>query len=451
MTGAAYAGGTRLRAVLAEASDGTASFFHFWDTELEVSCQFEQVDEPAGTWRCQPASAPVIYEGTEVFADAQCTAPLLRGTEPLGDVPRVVKRLDPQCGTARDYFRPGVPFTAATVYRKTETDCVPESVAAQDAPGFLTLERLFPSAFVAAHVAAVPARCGVAVGQLEAEDGSRAPHAFSDVTGGFQCWPRESVEGMRCLPTDSGWEGPGGFYSDALCSVPAAVSQRGCGDRRNALPFVFSQDASTTGRVTAVHLGGARLQQIFVQLGPGECSAGNRESVAYAIGEPVDLQSFAPAALSKVTRPSGLVQTVAKVGGVSVARFDELETEVFGGYRCTLAATPDGAVRCVPRIEIARMEYSDPACTQPIWQSDFDLVSIGSDRIEIETSGAGSVVVPSVDRVLVGATPHEGPVYAQRGTECAVVPGVPNARQPYRAFAREAGVAELPALAIVVR
>ena len=65
VTGAAFAGGTRLRAALAEASDGTAVFLHWWDSELDVACQFEPVDEPDASWRCLPRSAPTIYEGAE--------------------------------------------------------------------------------------------------------------------------------------------------------------------------------------------------------------------------------------------------------------------------------------------------------------------------------------------------------------------------------------------------
>src|SRR5688572_8182416 len=70
VTGAAFSGGTRLKAALAEGSDGTAILLHWWDSELDVACKFEPVDEPEASLRCLPSSAPTIYDGAgEVFAD----------------------------------------------------------------------------------------------------------------------------------------------------------------------------------------------------------------------------------------------------------------------------------------------------------------------------------------------------------------------------------------------
>jgi hypothetical protein len=93
------------------------------------------------------------------------------------------------------------------------------------------------------------------------------------------------------------------------------------------------------------------------------------------------------------------------------------------------------------------MEYADPACTDPIWQSEFESTSVASALTEM----SGQVFLPTVDRVLVGGAPYEGPVYAQRGAECTRVVGVPNTRQPYRRFSGEARLSELPLLAIVMR
>lgn len=186
---------------------------------------------------------------------------------------------------------------------------------------------------------------------------------------------------------------------------------------------------------------------------------GSNATVAFAIGQPVELGSFAPASLLRARRASGLVQTVAQVAGfaadatdaVPVARFDQLASDALGGYDCTLATTSDGSVRCVPPVEIVGTEYADAGCTQPVWGTQGDRVSVGSERIEVEVPNAGRVVLPRVDRVLTGGTRYEGSVYALRGTECTLVPGVPNVRQPYHRFSGEARLADLPALPIVVR
>jgi hypothetical protein len=458
VTGAAFTGGTRLRAVLAEASDGAAVFLHWWDSELDVACKFEPMDEPDVSWRCLPRSAPTIYEGAgEAFADSRCSQRLLRSGTMAPDGPRVVQLVDMNCWMASEYFRIGAPFTGGTSYRKTEQDCVPEAAPADGQTTLYTLERVPMQAFVAAELLASESPGPVADNYLSAEDGSRAPHGFSDLAGGFDCWPRQTSTGTRCLPIHFGWGDRGGVYADASCSAAAAWPEERCGGRRNTLPFVLFEGPSSSGGITAVHRGGARLSELFIQVGAG-CSEANPETVAFAIGQPMELGSFLDASLRRVPRPSGLVQTVAQVDGsapeaahaVAIARFDQLATDVFGGYDCTLAVTSDG-VRCVPPVEPVRADYADASCTQPVWGTEWDRMSVGSGQVEVEAPTAGRVVLPRVDRVLTGGTRYEGPVYRLRDTNCILDPAVPNARQPYHRFSGEVRLADLPALPIVVR
>jgi hypothetical protein len=457
VTSAAFAGGARLRPVLAEASDGTALFLHWWDAELEMTCGFEPVDEPEGGSRCLPRGAWPIYEGLdEVFADALCSQRVLPASEPSSGGPRVAQLIDTVCWAARGYFREGARSMTGTVYRKTDAGCLPESSAPA---AFHNLEPLTLEAFVGARVVAGGAPGPVAAGQLVAEDGSRAPSGFFDRAGGFDCWPHETTQGMRCLPMSFGWGGRGGVYSDAGCSVPVALPQAGCGDRRSALPYVLVEQGGETGPVAAVHRGGARLSQVFRQQGTAACSPGDDKTVAFAIGELFQLDRFLPASLARVARPSGLVQTVAEVRGsaagttdaVTVARFDQLAASGLGGDDCSLATTPDGTVRCVPPNMSGRGQYSDALCTQTIWPTGWDRISVQMDSVEVSVNGAGGVFLPKIDQVLSGGTPHEGPVYARFGADCAVVVGVPNVRQPYRRFAGEIPLADLPALRIVAR
>jgi hypothetical protein len=445
-----------LRAVLAEASDGTAVFLNWWDSELEVACKFERVDEPEAGWRCLPRSAPTIYEGAdELFSDARCSQRLLLAGAIAQDGPRVVQRVDTNCWIASEYFRIGARFTGGTSYRKTDQDCIPETASAE----LYLLERMPAEGFVAASLVPGESPGPVAENHLFAGDGAREPHGFTDLAGGFDCWPRQTSEGMRCLPVDFGWGDRGGVYADARCSAAAALPDERCGGRRNTLPYVLFQGPSTTGGITAVHRGGARLTDLFVQVGAGGCTAANPETVAFAIEQAVELGSFLPASLLSARRSSGLVQKVAMVSGfapgaadaVAVARFDQLASDALGGYDCTLARTSDGSVRCVPPIEVARTEYADAGCTQPVWGTEWDRMSVGGDRIEVDAPSAGRVVLPSVDRVLIGGTRYDGSVYAVRGAECTLVPGVPNARQPYHRFSGEARLDDLPALPIVVR
>jgi len=442
--------------VLAEAIDGTAVFLHWWDSELEEECTFEPVDEPEASFRCLPRSAPTIYEGAgEMFADARCSQRLLAE---LTDGPRVVQLMDMNCWLSSAYFRRGAQFTGGTTYRKTEQDCIPEPAPADAELPLYVLEPMPIQVFVGANLLAAESAGAVAPNYLSAEDGSREPHGLSDVTGGFDCWPRKTSEGMRCLPTHIGWGDRGGVYTDARCSVPAAWPEVRCNAGRNTLPFVLFESSVNSGTVTAVHRGGARLSNLFVQLG-ASCSAANPETTAFGIDQPMDLGSFLPASLLDARRASGLVQTVAQVGSasdatdaVTIARFDELASDALGGYDCMLAVTSDGSVRCVPSVSLpVRTDYADASCTQPVWETPFDRMSVGSERIDVEVPDAGRIVLPRVDRVLTGGTPYMVPVYALRGTDCALLPNVPNARQPYHRFTGEARLTDLPALPIVVR
>jgi hypothetical protein len=56
------AGGARLKAVVAEAADGTRHFFHWQDTRLDVPCTFQSVgaDEASGGLRCIPTGEAVV-------------------------------------------------------------------------------------------------------------------------------------------------------------------------------------------------------------------------------------------------------------------------------------------------------------------------------------------------------------------------------------------------------
>ena len=454
VTGQAFTGGSRLRAVLAEASDGTALFLHWWDTQLQAACTFEPSGESDNSWRCMPRPAHTIYDGVhEWFADAQCTEPLLRPDIVPSDT-ELVQRIDTHCWIARDYFRVGARFTQRA-YRKTETGCAPDGSATQGAPLY-ALERLELDAWVAGHTVA-SATSGRVVGeQLQASDGSRAPHGLHDLAGGFGCWPRMTVEGLRCLPTDFGWGDRGGVFSDAQCREPAAVSEQSCGGRRDALAYVLFAGAGYS--VSAVRRGGERLATVFQQVGDGACAAGEPANVGFAVGEPVSLDDFVPTSLEQIVRPSGLVQTQAHAAtdrtqtSAAAARFDELRSDTLGGYACTLAKLPDGDVHCVPPIiESLAGHFSDAQCTQSVWQAEWSSVSVRADLDAVGNAASERTPLPRVERVLTGGESYQGSVYAQRGAACELVSGVPNTRQPYRRFSGEATAADLPALEIIER
>jgi predicted small lipoprotein YifL len=459
--GEAFAGGTRLRAVLAEASDGTALFLHWWDTQLEERCQFESVDEPEVKLRCLPRSVWSIYEGIEeLFADARCSQRLMLYTAPpSGGPPKVVQLVDTRCWVGGDYFRVGARFTANVAYRKSKTGCLPEDVA----PGaFYTLDPLSPKELVGARVVAGATLGQIAAGQLVAEDGSRAPQDFFVPGGDFECSPRQTSVGMRCLPTSFAWGGRGGPFADARCSQPAAVSEVACGGvGRSALPYVLFEAPGASAVVGAIHRGGARLAEVFARDETGACAVSEVVVATFAIGQALALDDFLPAALAPITLPNGLVQTRAQVGGfaagtadtLTVARFDKLATSALGGYECSLAVSADGVVRCVPDAEDNNYpQYGDARCTQQIWQTWSERISIQvGDPVKLATGTAGPLELPRVDRVLTGGVMHKAPVYARQGADCSVVPGVPNLRQEYRSFSGEARLSDLPALPIVVR
>lgn len=441
----AFASGTRLKAVLAEASDGTSMFLRWWDSVLGVACAFEQVGD---TLRCMPQGSglKLSYVGVdEVFLDAACTRPAHVGDPSFGcNGQALVKRIELACPARGGLYRVGARSQATSVYTVIDGACAPRAALPQG-PIF-DLQPISPEEFVAASLVAGVPLDGIALVELKAEDGAHGPWALRDAAGAFDCSPQATTLGTRCLPIDHGYSGRG-VFADRRCTEEAAVAPN-CNDARTSIPFVFDDGGAG---ITAVRSGGMRLAQTFQRADATDCvTAPAAITPAFAIGAPVPLDRFTAASWQTVASPAGLVQTVGQAGGVSLPRFDRLAASALGGYECTLASTPDGVSRCAPPVEQTGGEYADPECSVPVWGADWPTFSITKTPSAFRCTADG-MSLPQVDRVLTGGKPYQGPVYRRLDAGCSLTQGVPNARQPYQIGNTDVTLADLPALRVVVR
>lgn len=442
---ASFVGGTRLKAVMAEAKDGTSVFLHWRDTALGLPCRYEAFDDGM---RCLPLEGVATIYGEALandFADPQCTQRLIAKARRSAKSDLV--QLVGGCWTTQTYFRVSAPYTETVTYQNTAAGC--EARTRLGDADLLTLEPVGFDNFVLATVLAGAPSGDIAPTFLLGADGSRAPHGFRDVRG-VDCWPRQTEQGVRCMPLDFARSDRSDAYADAECSLIAAAPEKFC-ERRSSLPFVVS--ATFGDSINGVHRGGPRLSEAFRRTGSTDCHRAGEKAILFGVGEPVPLADFLPATLSQLTRESGLSQSVAQVNGLTLGLFTQPRATTFGGFDCTLAAGRDGIPRCMPPTGYTQQDFSEPTCTEPVWQTGWKLVSIGVGGPLQESLRAGlhDVELELVERVLGGGVPYEGKVFSRRGSTCEVRTDVPTTKQPYMRFSTEVPLDKFTAFSIIER
>lgn len=97
----AYVTGSRLEARLEGGDDGSRAFAGWYDSKLNVDCQFDRAAD--GVTRCLPYSRDTINVPVVVYTDQDCTAPVLGFKRlcdnPAGAVPEYIRYLEKSmCG-----------------------------------------------------------------------------------------------------------------------------------------------------------------------------------------------------------------------------------------------------------------------------------------------------------------------------------------------------------------
>jgi hypothetical protein len=406
-------GGSRLEAVLAQAADGTGHFLHWQDTALDVPCEFLPLRE--GDLRCLPTGPAMAAVQAIYFADAACTVPvaILQGYPwSHGSCPQprfaFAGGTGAECAPRPEYFRVGERLPPQVVYQRAQDGCAAAAVPqGADILGTFRVTPLALTELVGGTLTAGAAAEGIALTTLVAEDGARMVTSLRDAAGGFDCAVEQSSDGPRCLPTDRVMVG--GFFADAGCSKPAGMAQSCLQGQQPSVPFGFDL-AFVQGRtIVRSYRAGERLSTSFTQVG-GTCVVQATWAGVFAIGAEIPASTFVPGTTEVVTRPSGLVQTIERAGGHSLARPGSLRSTEYGGFTCLFAPTSDGVVRCLPPEGVGGGHFSDAGCTIPLIFGEQPAFT------ELDRNSC-----PPQARVLSSGARHLGRVYAGRPGVCALV------------------------------
>jgi|GEM_PF-6287334 len=444
-------GGTRLKAMLAEASDGIAVLLGWWDSKLGTHCRFV---EAGNALRCMPIAGPTIIRSGMVdqsvlhewFSDAACKEPAVPRTDSTQEG-QLGNFFDAGCWRVTGYFQLGQPLPAGTGFRKSGDSCTP--ISDELSPTLLRVAPAVLEEFVEGTPVVDTTHGGiVATVSLRGEDGSQQPFGLRDTVGGFDCVPSETIDGVRCTPINTA-RGDRGLYQDNACSMGAAVSPLTCTPHRE-IPFVSFHG---TQKIAAIHRGGAALSQGFRKEG-NRCVAVDAPNNIFSVGVQMPLTVFAAAEITEKRGRSQLTQTIWRAGNAVLPRFDSVTSAKNFAFPCALATTDDDVIRCAPPLQVgARPGFADPACRDPVWQTMVPIFSIEArgERVPIEGAPV-AISIPRVLRVLSGGAPYMGPVYGKSAnSECVLLPSVPNPKQPYRRGMTDIPPKDLIAMPFVVR
>jgi hypothetical protein len=127
-------------------------------------------------------------------------------------------------------------------------------------------------------------------------------------------------------------------------------------------------------------------------------------------GDEVQSSRFVAGALEETADTQGLIAPIEHAGGWSVAGSRPVRSQDFMGYDCTLLATSDGVVRCVPSPTFYQVEFADPACNEALIAGGW----------EATTAVSFAEQCPPQVKVFARGEQYAGPVYRKDGAECVL-------------------------------
>jgi hypothetical protein len=429
-------GGTRLQAVFFESEDGIGVFRHFWDTELELSCNF--VESDAGVWRCVPQGADAASASEIVYTDPECSLPhaaLYSSAVESGvcTTPRYAV-LSGNCEEGPRVFELGSQASTDVRYRLVDGVCSASSSGTDYLSSLFAVTPVSLELFQAGRVRGGEETGGIVPVDVLSDDGARVRLGFRDAPEGFDCHLPDTDGDARCVPIDAGLLGY--LFADSGCSRPAAMAQ-GCAAGRGELPFardVFPDPSS-------YYRGGARLTTTYVGA-PDRCVDALND-LAFEVGEAVPITRFA--AGQRVDVVAGNLTTTVQTVGTASLPATTLRSTAHGEHECTFAHGSDGELRCMPPPERFLTDlFADEGCSQPVQYTQAEVLAV-----EVPD------VCPAQVRVYARGDRHEGAVFAiSEGGGCErafEIPPNDSARTPHYAFPAEIPPSEFVPLFQVVR
>jgi hypothetical protein len=355
--------GSRLSARFLLGEDGLRVFDGWFDNQRGEPCRIARGQ--GGRYYCFPAA------NAAVFSDARCQQPLGSHQECAYRYTGVV-RGDRRCGNETlTLWNEGEPVPSYSRFRLINDFCSGPDTS--EGGVFVGLTGRVPeNALVAGepYTARASLRLGPRV--IRFEDGSTAPFEMFDNSQSRACVRMQTVSGVRCLPENVVYVGPTGpYWADEACSQRVAHADAPACLRPAVALVTEVVDGCTM--VREAYRPGERLDPRWVFSG-GDCQ-GNRiiPGHFYALGAPVDLQTFPELRLRETGSGRIRVRSYSAADAVSISPLGQFLFDAQLGMECRVAVAEDGVLRCLPLAgpsvvegELGGAAYADAGCRRPL-------------------------------------------------------------------------------------
>ncbi len=421
-----FASGTRLRAMVYQATGGAKQWHGWYDNQLKSVCTFAGAED--GATRCLPTG-----EYTSYYADAECKTPVYHHNGTCAK-PAFVWVSGDTCGNTRPIYDLGAAITPAALYYRPGLTCSPTEI-----PGNGTLHALTKrpaSDFVpATQVNDARGNGGLAMTFLKAADGAIQPVEMFDNVRQTQCRPGIYATAAnsfadRCVPSAQAIASAGtAFFSDATCATLLAHTNT-CLENKVKVEVLVTLDYSDVCAPKYVYsyaeLGAKWSGQVH-QGSPAQCSVTN-------------ITAFTQFQIGAAITPASLPQlTTVDVGtGRIKARYFKSSSDerlIFStfvdsdsGQACRPLLTSDG-LRCVDSRSSDYSSYSDDQCQKQVVYVGKPAMGCTAKPPAITTASISPVDVcqPNHHRVFsVGAAIGSQSVYTLNQGVCDVTGTDPN-------------------------
>lgn len=353
-----FTSGARLEARMLVAEGMPEVFAGFYDTQLEVPCDFVRASDDA--WRCLPREAQVaIIEG---YADAQCTRALV-STSPSCATQNAYRRTPTECQRVEE-VRKLEPVEASTpAYNDPDCQSIGDVEPAEGR--FAESEPLDPTTFVKGTVRELPRACKASVRIVEAEDGATAPLQLLDVAMDFACRRRDGP----CSPASLVHTDPTLFADDAC--TEAAVYGVSTDPPQCSLPDAIDVAAENVYRLVE------GVYQGDVYSNVGGCKPAREQSwitTVFAPGAELPAERLARFEARREGSGRLQVEVLSEAGTRLMAATQPTRPVLYDTQReahCVVQLFDDGTHRCVDRLwsqaGIGPDEYHDSSCEVPLF------------------------------------------------------------------------------------
>jgi len=354
--------GTRLKVMTLEVEGAPPAFRGFYDTELEVPCDF--VEATDGQLRCLPRD-PEGYE-SQPFADAECTRAF--AFMPSACLGRF-KRLHMQDCSGRYGVRSLEELNETTPrYQSIDGDCTDSGYSVEPADGVLVEgDELDPETFVGGTVTRVPGDCNATVLVLEADDGARAPYGIEQTRDHIQCASLQPDSSRTCYPAFGAFVPPSELFSSPTCEGEAL-----------ALGYWFQdptcrEPAAIENGAEMLHVGARHEGDVYQSFGE-DCSQETNASAFYEIGEVIPAESFPfldvrPSGTGRL-RPYLVYENDRPLIDLNALLSFETFYDTESETECRAVRFDDGVYRCIPsrggNIPLLGDVFLDDACSDRV-------------------------------------------------------------------------------------